>query len=355
MVPPILLTEILGNLVKAQKDNLDPAKKVQMLAQKIQTFSACKHVDYRVLRDESLLGNNMNTSYRPVIEPTALADDDDGLIAYISEAIEMKDIKDWQGGEFTQGDRQDAQLWKETSVADLGDYQKQLLPIPQLSGLSSLRAVFEKMDSIHRNSLEQWLFIDLFCNRIRMAPDVKTLVKQRWDRCRQPFYVFAPYAYYCFLIEQVFYQGLANGLVPISAKDKAYVDLQYAYYFPCSRIFSSADKFQKNLWEAFADQEQQIFVAGDILKGDLILLNEHWNNCSEEMRVELRQMSPHPPELPDSFTNEAYQKLIQWGVRRPHVRTEQRNERTSEETKALVDRILDKYEKVRSQVQKADS
>lgn len=353
VVPPILLMEILGDLAKVQ-DNLDPEKKVQMLALKIQTFSACKHVDYRNLRDASLLGNDMNTSYRPIIEPTELIDDD-GLIAYISESIEMKDVKDWQCGEFTQVDRQDAQLWKETSIIDLGEYQKQLLAIPQLSRISSLRAVFEKMDFTYRHSVEQWPFIDWFCNRIRIQAETKILVRKRWELDRQPFHVFSPYAYYCFLIEQVFYQGLANGLIPISAKAKAYIDLQYAYYFPYSRMFSSSDKFHKKLWYAFANIKQQSFVAGNILRGDLMVLQEHWNNCTEEVRADLRRISPHPPELPNSVTYDVYQRLIQLGVRRPLERSEQRVESTQEERQALADRSLSKYQKVRNKAEQSRS
>lgn len=355
VVPPILLTEILGDLCAKPRKNKDPEKQVRMLAQKILTFSACKQVDYRRLRDESLLGNNMSTSFRPVVEPSDVLDDEDGPIAYITDSIEMKQIKDWQVGKFTEDDREDAQLWKLTSVANLSDYKQTLLSIPQLANLSSLRSIFETMDVTYKNDSEQWQRIDWFCQRIRMRSEVKQQVMQRWEERRQPFYVFAPYAYYCFLIEQVFFRGLVNGIIPASSKDKAYVDLQYAYYFPYSRIFSSTDKLHQRMWEAFANQRQQMFVSGGILKDDLRALSEHWNNCSEEIRDELRRISPHPPELADSFTNEAYRTLIAWGVRRPPEQIVLRSDRTPEETKALVDRILDKYERVRNKVEQPNS
>lgn len=129
VVPPILLTEIVGDLYRNDNKSIEEThRKVQLIANKILTFSACKQIDYRDLRDESLLGNETFTNFRPVIQATEIFDDEDGQsIAYISKSVEMKMIHDWQRGQFNAKDHDYAKEWKETSRIDLSSYKSQLL------------------------------------------------------------------------------------------------------------------------------------------------------------------------------------------------------------------------------------
>ncbi|MBX3151500.1 hypothetical protein KF728_15205 [Candidatus Obscuribacterales bacterium] len=341
-----MLTEIVGDLYRQDDKSIEEThRKVQLIANKILTFSACKQIDYRDLRDQSLLGNEMFTGFRPAIQSTEIFDGEDGQsIAYISESVEMKMIHDWQRGHFNAEDHDYAKEWKETSRVDLTSYKSQLLPIPALAGLTSLREIYQKMDAISQ-IMDQWLLIESFCKRIKLPIEMNKKIENRWKDSKPLFCEFAPYAYYCYLIEQVFYQGLASGLIPTSVNAKSYVDLQYAYYFPYSRVFSSNDKLHKQLWQAFANHDQQLFVVGSELKDDVRKISAHWQNISEAERSELRKVKPHPPVISPSFTFEAYEKMSSVvGTREQKLRP---IERTEEETRATVDRILANYDKVR--------
>jgi hypothetical protein len=351
VLPPILTTEILGDLHAGDDD---ARRKVQILANKVRTHSVCKHLDYRIIRDESLLGTEVPASFRPCIQPTYIHDDADGAVAFISESIEMKDIHDWQGALFSEQDLTDARSWKELSVADLDQYRRELIPIAAFQQLSTLREIFAKMNLLYHTCHDPWTFINWYCDRIGLQADTKRAIQARWIKSPTSFPKFAPYAYYCFLIEQVFFQGLAKGLVPTSANAKAYVDLQYAFYFPYARMFSSEDRFHNQLWEAFGDQEQQIFVKGSALKGDLRALQDHWEAAPEEARNELRRIAPHPPALPGSVTLAAYERMIALGVRTLPNRIEH-SPRSTDETSATVNRILEKYHEIRSKIENSDS
>lgn len=225
-----------------------------------------------------------------------------------------------------------------------------LLPIPALAGLTSLRAIYQKMDEISR-VMDQWLIIERFCKRIKLPNDMKQEIENRWKASNSELFCdFAPYAYYCYMIEQVFFQGLVSGLIPTSVNAKSYVDLQYAYYFPYSRVFSSNDKLHSKLWHAFAEHDQQLFVVGSELKDDLQKISAHWQNISEVERSELRQIRPHPPVITSSFTFGAYNEMSSIvGTREQKLLP---TERTEEEAQASVDRILDNYNKI---MQKRDS
>lgn len=302
VVPPILIIEILGDLYSppAIRD-LTPEQNVQTLARKLLAVRPSIHIDYRYLRNASLLGNEILTSFQPVI-------DED------NNASTLLNMEDWQRGNFSQVDRADAATWKETSAQNLENFQKGLLQIQRLAGLTSLSAIFESMNSVFKSDFQQSLYVEWFCNRIQISPETRFLVCRRWELVREPFYIFAPYAYYCFLIEQVFHQGLAAGLVKTATKAKSYVDLQYAYYLPYARIFSSSDLGHQQIWDAFASSEQQLFVNGGALKADLKAILEHIQNCPELELNNLRQCAPRPPELLGSLTKMAYQKLVQLSV-----------------------------------------
>lgn len=354
ILPPILLTEIMGDLYsKKKKDPNDNTEinpeLVQILANKIITYSSCKNMDYRDLCVANLLGHNVYSDFRPCIEPTKSGTNSDGeVVAIIDDSVEMQMIHNWQAGKFDENDKEYAKAWRElVSGIDLNEYKAKNHGILLNSQATSLKEIAQELNNAFTTVNDanlQWGLISSFCDSFNVFSEPKREIETRWKSRPLKFSDFAPYAYYCFLIEQVFVSGLANNLIPATKKAKSYVDLQYAYYFPYTRVFSSNDKLHEKLWETFSNPEQQFFVNGEILKKDLNRLDSHWENLPEEGKNELRKCPSYPPILEDSFTSLAFEKMIALGLKPPreHYPENMAGRRTREEEKALVERLLAK-------------
>ena len=97
----------------------------------------------------------------------------------------------------------------------------------------------------------------------------------RWKLLgRPPVRRYAPYATYCYAVNTFFSIGLAMNM--LSTRATNVIDLQYLYYLPFCRVFTSGDKFHKQLAPLFM-QPNQVFVDSVKLKADLKLIADRWD------------------------------------------------------------------------------
>lgn len=352
ILPPILITEIMGDLYSQKKkgildENEINVELVKILANKIVTHSSSKNMDYRDLCVANLIGFDVNSDFRPCVQPTKSGENNTGeIIAIIDDEIEMKMIHDWQKGEFNNHDKEYAKAWKNlVAEVDLNEYKTQnpgLLTNQKATSLKEVTFELNHLFTTINDSNIQWKLINSLCDSLNIFPQHRSEIENRWKSYPLKFIDFAPYAYYCFLVQQVFISGLANNLIPTSKKAKSHVDLQYVYYFPYTRIFSSNDKLHEKLWVAFYDKEEQLFVNGEILKKDLNKLDAFWQNLSNEEKNELRKFPSYPPIIEDSFTFQAFEKMIELGIISPRecYSENQVKYRTREEEIAFVEALI---------------
>ena len=352
IVPPILMTEIIGDLYSKRRNSKQEGiqtELVQSLATKIAVNEACRNIDYRDIREADLLGYNVDQGgFRPFIAPTQTAFDDDGKeMALIVQDEEMKLILQWQKGNFSLDDNNYAKVWKESTPVDLEKYKRDLVESKFLIEGSDLVEIRANLESQFKSG-NQYALLAYSCSRANLSPEDILMVCRRWERAGQPMFCdFAPYAYYCALVDQVFACGLVKDLVRTSRKAKSDVDLQYVYYFPFTRVFGSHDRFHSNFWEVFGDQKQQVFVWGESFKRDLKAINDYWTNSSDEELSLLRASAPHPPILDSSLSVGIFDKMVALGRLSSRQKSIQfrRRVRNPEEDKATVERIISKYKK----------
>jgi hypothetical protein len=355
VVPPILITEIVGDLYSKRRDSTQDGVQtdlVQKVANKIVTNAACRNVDYRDIRAADLLGDEVDHGgFRPILTATRTAFDDDGTeMALIVQDVEMELILNWQKGDFSVEDETYAKLWKATSPADLDEYRRQLKEAKFEIEASNLADIRSQLDSQFKSANQGDLLI-YSCSRAKFSPEETLVVRGRWDRLGRPrFCDFAPYAYFCILVEMVFAYGLAKDLIRTSKKAKSDVDLQYVFYFPFTRVFGSRDTFHSELWDVFGNVQKQSFVWGDDLKADLKAIHEYWRDASEDECATLRQSAPHPPLRESSYSVGLFEKMVALGrlsSREDTIQYSQRK-RTPEEDKAIVEGVLARYNKLKA-------
>lgn len=352
VVPPILITEIVGDLYSKRRSSKQDGIQtdlVQRVAKKIVTHAACLNIDYREIRSAELLGEYIDYGrFRPIVAATQTAFDDDGTeMALIVQDVEMKLLLNWQDGKFSDDDEKYAKDWRERSAADLDQYKRQLKESQFDIAASNLADIRLQLDTEFRAGNQDKLFA-YSCARAKLSAEQTQLVRSRWDLWgRERFYDFAPYTYFCLLVEMVFAYGLVKDLIRSSKKSKSEVDLQYVFYFPFTRVFGSWDTLHSELWGVFGNPEKQSFVWGADLKSDLMAIHERWRDASEDELATLYQSAPHPPFRENSFSVGLFEKMVALGKlasRDDTIRDRQRKS-TPEEDKARVEGILARYNK----------
>lgn len=358
VLPPILLVEIMGDLHSNKGKITTPdselnTRLVQGLAKKLITQSAVKNVDYRFLCAAELDGEKVSSHFRPCVAPTNLSiTPDGGLGAFIDADREMKMIHNWQDANFTADEVQYAKAFKETSKeVDLNSYKERLKDFKLTFSSNSLTDLRQQISNNTLSSRGQWSFIGWYCDLLGLSPALKRESKRRFLASSATFQEFAPYTYHCYLVQTVFLWGLANSLISASKKGKAHIDIQYLFYLPHVRVFSSKDNLHRELWEAFGDKEQQVFIWADDLSADLNVLTSFWQSLSLEEKTAFCNFAPYPPAIENSPTFQAFEKMQKNGAMIPFDKFEGNRvrTRTEKEERAVIDRVLKTYRQLKGE------
>lgn len=305
VVSPILLLEILGDLSKSKQENEENVKKAMFLANKIHQFDSAINARHDQIILSSLLGNEIKMDRRPLVtnsKPVLTKDNKKGVI--ITETPEEKALHRWRKGEFTEAENILSNSWRNTTSNPdkLSDIKKQMLKqIPSESNVETLEVLFDKLSYVLELQSTQTEFLKGLIYSFPISMDYIQQIFLRWEQGDyNSLKEFAPFAYYCFKIEQFFYQGLAFDFFSTKATNE--IDLMYLYYLPFSNIFSSNDKFHIKIID-FCLEEDQSFILGSNLKKDLqtILSDE-----KEEKNFN------HAPQNKNTLTYKLWEKHLNW-------------------------------------------
>lgn len=320
-VPPILIVEIQGDLSKKPKPGRRPEDEVRTLAQKIlgSDSHVCSH--FRRLSIASLLGSHveMGTGQVPMDGGIPMRGRDGKIGVMFDEPLEMKLIRRWQDGEFSDPDRDVAKQYRDTlKTFDLEKLKGAINKrdgAPPLSSLAEVVAFADVLiDGGHQvNHLGDYL------RTISASEELKTVVFDRWLAAKMPaFGQFAPYAKFCYRINMIFRLGVLAGLIP--ARRTNIIDLEYLYYLPFSMFFVSGDALHKELSGHFM-REDQVFVDGVELRDDLKLLSEEWHGLSDQEKKRRGiDFGSHPPQDEKYLTCRLWKKFMRpWRPRSGNI------------------------------------
>ena len=368
----ILFNEVLGDLTK-DEDNEESKRIVRQVSNKIKPVDSCFTTDYQILLEYNLLGNEIIMDGSPIrIDAIPVLTPDLGKGIYFGVQPEREDLWRWKAKQFTTEEYEYSKKWRAWSKSiDLEKWRK-FEGFPTINSLEELvPAVQDSWEKVPYH-LEPLQFL---LTEAGIPEDSSNQIFKKWDQCGVPqLQEFAPYAYYCFTVLFSFYTALANNLIGTRATNR--VDLEYLFYLPFCKAFSSGDKFHKDFAPLFLN-DQQNFIDSSTLKQDLkriqvhsdseyhllrstvktllkkqvisltnindkvtratakILLKHTQNHWDSRLAIEHReQVERYPPDWNDSITNQLWKK---YAIPRSEY---QRSELTPESEKELIDQFL---------------
>ena len=309
-ITPILLIEILADLKKPAKGRLSK-EEVQILAKKVLVLDSKINVNYISLCSNDLLGGPVPMTRQIVVTGGVPMRDKNGRLGLVfDEQPERKALRQWQNGEFSEAERSLAEGWriaaKSFDLETIRDRFKIIYSDFRPRSLAQLRRVTDQL--LQELDLQTQLScITGFMEDLGISSEIRGQVCNRWLSLGLPsFKEFAPYAYYCFVANMVFYMAIIWEL--ITPKRTNRLDLEYVFYLPFCVAFSSRDNLHKELGPAFMD-EDQTFVDGDELKADLCSMADYYDGLSkEESRERELEYGSYPPSNDNSITDQLWKK-----------------------------------------------
>lgn len=314
VVTPLLIMEILADLEKGNGEGGLSKDEVIQLSEKLLLCDSRINTNYKVLCYGSLRGQDIPMTGQAIVSggiPIKAPDGKEGV--FFDESPEEKALRNWRNGIFSDAEEILAQEWrKATRTLNLEIYKKRFKElfknVPKIKNLKELGLHVERF-TLNPDAWIQFSCIAGLMDEMMLPQQDKDIICNRWLKRKVPlFRDFAPYAYFCFKINIIFYAGLALDL--ISTKPTNMLDLGYLYYLPFCMIFSSGDKFHKSMSPLFLRSDQE-FIDRDRLKEDLCWLSREWDGLSAtEKRDRAYDYGSYPPENPKSITYRLWQKYM---------------------------------------------
>lgn len=300
IITPVLTMEILGDLKKEFEEGKKPSsERVIEFANKLFPIDTVVNAHYKTLMKGDLLGYQPSIDGRPNVGIQKSIISETGQKGFvIAETEEEKSIYKWKAGNFSEADHELSQLWRITTTQeDLLENLKKSLKANGSHKFGNYQELFDFVyKSISNADIQQNLLVSCI-EHYGLDAESKVKVFGRWTQeGMPPIEKFAPYAFHCLLVDNLFMFGLASDLIGTRPTNR--VDLEYLYYLPFCNIFTSNDKVHKNLTPLLLKPYQR-FITGPELKEDLKNIVDHLEGLSQEERKKFKNV---PPIISDSLT-----------------------------------------------------
>lgn len=311
-ITPILVMEILADLKKDFDNSKNANKRVQDFAKKLLPYNSAVNIFYMELFAGDLIYGNTTIDYTPVLGSSELVKSDSGKIGFhFKESPQEKAISRWRDGEFLIAEKELARIWRtNTTQKDLLVNLKETLKdkIKIKESFKNLEDLNQHVNLFLENPVIQEELLIFLISEFGVSAENASLIFFRWAQAEnKSVKVFAPYAFFCGKVKILFDLALRFDLV--GTRPTNLLDLQYLYYLPFAKLFTSNDKFQKNLAPFLMDSNQE-FIDGMELKNDLKNLANYRSTLYEKKDI-LRTQN-EPPQIPDSLTYKIWNKYFDW-------------------------------------------
>jgi hypothetical protein len=303
----ILLWEITGNFFKKTKTR-SARNEAAILADKI-ALDSWQNMSSITLVESNLLGNVVQMECKPIIQPDSVTRTVNGQVAAYLDGRSFCDmVYRWQKGEFTEEDKTRAGIWQNIKNDCKGKEATYLqlltshhIILPACSDIPSMK--FE-VDKLVRNPNMQSVCLDILLLFQGMDSKKRQSLLKHVSKQHHSLQVYAPYAFYCVQAFLLFLGALRHNLVKKDTNDR--IDIEYLFYLPFCKVFSSNDNLHKKLASQLL-KEDQVFVTGDDLKKGIENVDNH-PIYDETMHA---LCEPIPPMNRDSSIREMW-RVTKW-------------------------------------------
>lgn len=310
-ITPILTMEILGDLKKEAKEGQPPSvDRVKDFARKLFPVDTIVNTYYKNLIVGDLLGSTPSLDGRPNVNVEKMVVSETGARGQVlSITKEEQSIYKWREGDFSSADHELSQTWRTTTTQEdlLEKFKSNLVSSggkPKFKDFNQLNELVSQV--LGSADLQQ----DLLKSIIEINgidAESATKIFSRWQVEGRPLLKnFAPYAYYCLKVDNLFIFGLTSDLIPIRPTNR--VDCEYLYYLPFCNVFTSNDKLHKNLVPLLLRHDQK-FIVGEELKKDMVQIHNYFEEKGLE---EKRNYKNEPPVIEDSLTFKLWREYFDY-------------------------------------------
>jgi hypothetical protein len=313
VITPVFLIESISNLAKQFSDNRDPSKVVAAMAAKAQDLGSLPNVAHTELIEMNMLGYPVEMRGVPLLGGGKRLQNAKGEWGvFFEESPEKKALHRWRAGKFGDAEHERAVSWRETTKGiDLQPLVRAMkLSKKQRADLGGAGLVELKsaVDLFLEDSNSQFRTLHSAMEAFDLSQRDQVLVKRRWTEAgRPPFRHFAPYASYSLHLTMTFLLGVSLGRIP--ERPTNIIDLQYLYYLPFCQVFTSGDKFHRDLAPLFMGRGQ-LFIWAQDLKASLREFVTYYEGHQEEIRKQgSMRFARFPPLEMDSVIHAIYDKL----------------------------------------------
>lgn len=300
-ISPVLVMEVLGDLKKGVVDGALNTRKVIEFANKLSPFNSAVNTHYLELLEGDLSGHTVPMHYKPVVNTAELVQLANGMKGHqIHPSEERKAIDRWKNGEFREADEMLSKFWRESTTEKnllINVKEQYIKNYPFLESLKSPEMILKVFDSQFTEDAAHETALRNIIEEFSVSPECASQIFYRWETSTtKDIRTFAPYAIYCWRVRFLFYVLLRNGFV--STWPTNWLDLEYCYYLPFSRVFLSNDKLHHQLVPYLLNPDQR-YIKGQSMKEDLVKIKERKLTLSP---LDQRRADKEPPR-DDSLLN----------------------------------------------------
>lgn len=313
VLSPILLRELTSMLAKQGENTQDLQKKVSTLAAKSKYGPVQLVPSGDKLAYNNLMGAFVPMDGRLPIEGGKLCVTKDGRKGwFFDEQPEIGMLRNWGDGIFQESEIETGREFRKIdSDIDLETLCKAIADdLAHLPKFKSLEELMHWIDNVHFRQLEPQHLLLSVANFILRPEHIQPMLL-RWTALGSPsLEKFAPYSFYFYKVNLFYILGIYFDLIKKGKKSKTHLDIQYIYYLPFSMVFTSGDKELMKIAPFFLRKNQE-FVSLTELKNDFTLLNNFFNELSEEKLKEFYlEYGPYPPDLQECRTCQIWKKRM---------------------------------------------
>lgn len=276
-ITPLLVSEILGDLSKEEKaGKKTPKEEVINLSKKLFPHNAYVNMPYDRILENSLMGNFVDSENRPflIAKESIVTKGKRGLV--FNETEEELAIKRWKAGKFNDVDELSSHLWRKETKDEkvIEEFKKHFEHFQDIKVSNNKATNPEKLKELKGKFLERINVemepeevLERMLSYFKINGDRAAGILERYKTGKFPsLEKFAKYAYYCYSIVSMYYIGMNNGI--FGDRLTNLLDLEYLFYLPFAKVFTSNDKFLISLYEII-EPENVSFISLESLKADL--------------------------------------------------------------------------------------
>jgi hypothetical protein len=298
-ITPLLVSEILGDLSKEEKvGKKTPKEEVINLSKKLFPHNAYVNMPHEMILKNSFMGNFVDSENRPflIAKESIVTKGKRGLV--FNETEEELAIKRWKIGKFNDVDELSSHLWRketkdENVIQVFKKYFEHLQDIKvsntKVDNPEKLKELKEKFIERINVEMEPDQVLKSMLNYFKIDDESSAEILERYKAGKfSSLENFAKYTYYCYSIVCMYYIGMNNGI--FGDRLTNLLDLEYLFYLPFAKVFTSNDKFLISLY-GIIEPENVSFISLKSLKSDLVkfqVLNtdEQWSDYPPDKDTE---------------------------------------------------------------------